>query len=121
MQRLHFCYNSTLFSDSFIAKEAFLSEGYSIFLNKFVHKELGYLSFSLIKYDLKNLNKSQRMRFYYGLCRRDEATLPVLTGRYVCEANICELVTIRLVSWHRRNREIKDFLFKKFSISLNSR
>ncbi len=59
-----------LFEPSFLAREVFLSEGYSLISRKFLHEGLGYSSFVLYKYDLKDLNKTKRMQFYYSLYGR---------------------------------------------------
>lgn len=68
----------SLFSEKFIAREAFLSEGYSIKTKKNVSTGLGYINFTLIKYDFAKLNKSQRMRFYYGLRGRAKEDIGLL-------------------------------------------
>ena len=60
-----------LFEDSFTARESFLSEGYSLVYDKFLHEGLGYISFILFKYELKGFSKSNRMRFYYSLYGRN--------------------------------------------------
>ena len=62
---------SELFQESFKAREAVLSEGFSIINNGFISERLGYMKFILFKYELKNFNKSQRMRFYYSLYGRN--------------------------------------------------
>jgi len=59
-----------LFRTSFIARESYLSEGYSLVQKKFISDGLGYKSMVLFRYDLINFNKSQRMRFYYSLYGR---------------------------------------------------
>lgn len=56
-----------LFDPNFHAREAFLSEGYSLLSNTFIAEGLGYTSFILIKYALRGMSKSARMRFYYSL------------------------------------------------------
>ena len=61
-----------LFQSSFIAREAILSEGYSIKNDCFVLDGFGYTSYFLFKYDLKKFNKSKRMMFYYGLYGRNK-------------------------------------------------
>ncbi len=61
-----------LFSSSFLAREAFLSESYSLITNLFVAQGLGFSNFYLFKYDLKDLNKSKRMLFYYSLYGRNK-------------------------------------------------
>ena len=60
----------SLISETFLAKEAFLSEGYSLITNKFVSEELGYHTFILFKYELKGFTQSQRMQFQYSLYGR---------------------------------------------------
>lgn len=59
-----------LFESSFIAREAVLSEGYSLITKKSLAKGLGYTNLILFKYSLKGFNKSMRMRFYYSLYGR---------------------------------------------------
>lgn len=61
-----------LFSPVFKAREAILSEGYSLIYNTFIAKGLGYNQFTLFRYNLKGLNKSERMRFYYSLYGREK-------------------------------------------------
>ena len=60
-----------LFNQSFLAREGFLLNGISIINNKSISESLGFDSKILIKYELKGLNKSNRMRFYYALYGRD--------------------------------------------------
>src|SRR3989344_1983431 len=59
-----------LFDESFKAREGILSEGYSIVNKKSLSEGFGYSSLILFKYELKGFNKSNRMRFYYGLSGR---------------------------------------------------
>ena len=59
-----------LFESSFIAREAILSEGYSLILQKFISAGFGYVNFVLFKYELIGFSKSERMRFYYSLYGR---------------------------------------------------
>jgi len=59
-----------IFKPSFIAREAVLSEGYSLINNTFVSKGLGYSNLAMFRYSLKGLSKSERMRFYYSLYGR---------------------------------------------------
>lgn len=60
-----------LFKSSFLARESYLSEGYSLMQRKFIADGLGYKPMILFRYDIKNFNKSQRMRFYYSLYGRN--------------------------------------------------
>lgn len=62
-----------LFEESFKAREAVLSEGYSLVYGKFLSEGLGYMNLVLFKYELKGFSKSDRMRFYYSLYGRNGA------------------------------------------------
>ena len=59
-----------VFNPEFFAREAILSEGYSLKKKKFISESLGYDNFILFIYSLKNFNKSKRMQFYYSLYGR---------------------------------------------------
>jgi predicted nucleotidyltransferase len=59
-----------LISGTFLPSEGILSEGYSLIYDKFISEGLDYMSFHLFRYELKPLNKSDRMRFYYSLYGR---------------------------------------------------
>ena len=61
-----------LFDQNFIAGSSIISEGYSLVYDKFLFEGLGYTSFNLFKYELKQFNKSERMRFYYSLYGRNK-------------------------------------------------
>jgi len=63
----------SLFAENFIARESFLSEGYSLLKKRFVAELLGYSSFILFKYELTGFNQSQRMRFQYSLYGRNKS------------------------------------------------
>lgn len=60
-----------LFKSTFLARESYLSEGFSLVQKKFIAGGLGYMPMILFRYDIKNFNKSQRMRFYYSLYGRN--------------------------------------------------
>lgn len=60
-----------LFDKNFMAREAFLGEGYSLVRKEFVSKGLGYNSISLFKYELKGFSQSRRMQLQYALHGRD--------------------------------------------------
>jgi len=62
---------SDLFKTDFLARESYLSEGYSLVQKKFIAEGLGYKPMVIFRYDIKNFNKSQRMRFYYSLYGRN--------------------------------------------------
>ena len=59
-----------LFSENFIAREALLSEGYSLINKASIAKGMGYQPEIMFNYNLKGKNKSERMRFYYSLYGR---------------------------------------------------
>ena len=60
-----------LFDSAFIARESYISEGYSLVQRKYIADGLGYKPMVLFRYDIKSFNKSQRMRFYYSLYGRN--------------------------------------------------
>ena len=62
-----------IFKANFKARGSVLSEGYSLVNNISISEGLGYSNLKLFKYELKNLNKSERMRFYYALYGRNNA------------------------------------------------
>ena len=55
-----------LFKPSFQAREAFLSEGYSLAYGRFVAEGLGYAHYTLFRYELIGRSPSERVRFYYS-------------------------------------------------------
>lgn len=59
-----------LFESVFKAREAILSEGFSLIYKKFLSEGFGYINFILFKYELRKFSKSDRMRFYYSLYGR---------------------------------------------------
>lgn len=63
---------SSLMMPGFLAREAFLSEGFSLISGKKIAGCLGYKNFILFKYSLKGFSNSQRMRFQYSLHGRDK-------------------------------------------------
>lgn len=67
-----------LFNPNFKARESFLTEGYSLILNQFISSGLGFDNFILFQYNLKNLNKSKRMMFYYALHGRKKTDTGIL-------------------------------------------
>lgn len=60
------------FNPEFLAREAILSEGFSLKQKKFISESFGYGGFVLFNYSLKNLNNSKRMQFYYSLYGRNQ-------------------------------------------------
>ena len=104
---------SGLFESSFIARESYLSEGYSLLNKKFIAGGFGYKSMIIFRYGLGNLNKSQRMRFYYSLYgRNSEGMLKKLKLYKFSERIIIspveesERVKDYLVSWNIKYLEI---------------
>ena len=61
---------SDLFKSTFVARESYLSEGYSLMQKNFIADGLGFRPMVLFRYNIQNFNKSQRMRFYYSLYGR---------------------------------------------------
>ena len=72
---------SDLEDNSFIARQAILSEGYSLIDGKFLHEKFGFKAFAIFSYSLKNLTYSQKKMFYYALKgRREQKGLLELKG-----------------------------------------
>jgi len=58
---------SDLTDPAFIAREAILAEGFSLFDKEFLHRRFGFKAHSLFIYRLDRLTKSQKKMFYYAL------------------------------------------------------
>ena len=61
-----------LFSTAFQAREAFITEGYSLLYARPLAEGLGLANYIMFKYTLGDANKSTRMRFYYALHGRGQ-------------------------------------------------
>ncbi len=59
-----------LFEATFTAREAILSEGYSLIRRNLLSAGFGFKNMVLFTYALKGKTKSERMRFYYSLYGR---------------------------------------------------
>lgn len=103
-----------LFEPLFSAREALLSEGYSISYGTFISEGLGYMNLSLFKYELKGFTKSQRMRFYYSLYGRGAkqgGMLHILNAvkfsdtLLLCHVSHSEKMKEYLDTWHIKFRE----------------
>lgn len=79
-----------LFKAGFKARESVLSEGYSLINRAFISQGLGYSSARLFRYELKKLNKSEQMRFYYALYGRNgsEGVLKSLSAKKFSDTTI---------------------------------
>jgi len=111
-----------LFSDSFKAKEALISDGYSLVYKKKVSLGLGYMDYYLFKYDLKGLNKSQRMRFYYSLYgrnKKDKGLLKELEAIKFSETIL--LCPVENVEQMKEYLENWNIMFIEFPILIPSR
>ncbi len=102
-----------LFERNFTAREAILTEGYSL-INKIGFSEgLGYKNVILFIYKLKGKNNSERMRFYYSLYgRNSEGILKILNAKKYAETLILcpvenqEKMRNYLENWKIEFREI---------------
>ena len=92
-----------LFESSFIARESYLSEGYSIIQKKFIAQGFGYKPMVIFKYDIKNFNKSQRMRFYYSLYGRNSEGMLKKLKLYKFSERI-------IISPVEESERVKDYL-----------
>ena len=94
---------SGLFDSSFIAREAYLSECYSLLQKKFIADGFGYKPMALFRYDIKNFNKSQRMRFYYSLYGRNSEGMLKKLNLYKFSERI-------IISPVEESERVKDYL-----------
>ncbi|MBT3262584.1 nucleotidyltransferase domain-containing protein [Candidatus Woesearchaeota archaeon] len=97
-----------LIEGSFKAVEGILAEGFSFKNNNLLSQNLGYMNLILFKYDLINLNKSERMRFYYSLYGRTKEQKGIIQelnsikfsdSIILCPANNSEEMSEYLNSW----------------------
>jgi len=61
-----------IFNEGFLAREAILKEGYSIVNKGLLSRKLGYTSYILFRYDMKDLTKTKKIQFYYSLYGRNK-------------------------------------------------
>ncbi|MFH1064779.1 MAG: nucleotidyltransferase domain-containing protein [Candidatus Woesearchaeota archaeon] len=61
-----------LFDKHFVAREAFLGEGYSLIKKMNISEGLGYTTKTIFKYSLKGFTQSRRMQLQYALYGRDK-------------------------------------------------
>jgi len=61
---------SELFETNFLARQAILTEGYSLINCIPFSEKIGFLSYSLFTYKLKNLNHNDKTKFTYSLIGR---------------------------------------------------
>ena len=92
-----------LFKSDFLAREAYLSEGYSLVQKKFIADGFGYKPMVLFRYDIKNFNKSQRMRFYYSMYGRNSEGMLKRLGLYKFSERI-------IISPVEESERVKDYL-----------
>ena len=92
-----------LFKSAFIARESFLSEGFSLIQKKFIADGLGYKPLVMFRYDIKTFNKSQRMRFYYSLYGRNSEGMLKKLNLYKFSERI-------IISPIEESEEVKEYL-----------
>lgn len=98
-----------LLSSDFLAREGILSEGYSIVKKEYISKLFNFSPLVLFRYDLKKLNKSKRMLFYYSLYGRkkgESGMLGTLQATKLTDSTLwvpvakSEEAKTYLASWH---------------------
>lgn len=110
-----------LFSSSFLARTALLSEGFSLKNNKSFTESLGYTQYTLFKYSIKNLTQTKRMQFHYSLYGRGKNKGLLDKTQSIKFSNEMILAPIN------NSELIKDFLeqwkieFKNFPMIIPSR
>lgn len=63
---------SELFDSDFLARQAVLAEGCSLVYDMPLSEKIGFLSYILFTYNLKNLNHNEKTRFTYSLIGRNK-------------------------------------------------
>jgi predicted nucleotidyltransferase len=111
-----------LFQEDFIAREAFLSGGYSLINKISLAEGLGYKSQVMFIYQLKGKNKSERMRFYYSLYgRNSEGMLDKLKATkqtdtiITCSIENLEPMREYLNSWKIEFKEVPILIPKRLA------
>ena len=110
-----------LLSSSFVARESFLTEGYSLVHTTSVAESLGFMPRILFIYELKGKTKSECMRFYYSLHGRN--TTGILTtlrsikfteSSILCPIEFEENMKEFFTNWNILFREIPILLPLRF-------
>jgi len=95
-----------LLDSSFLARTAIVAESFLITRKKFLHDILGFKSYFIFSYSLKNLNQSKKVMFQYALQgRRGEKGLLEITNSISLGRGV-----IKVPLQHAE--EIKEFLEK---------
>ncbi|MEK6912673.1 MAG: nucleotidyltransferase domain-containing protein [Nanoarchaeota archaeon] len=105
---------SELFETNFLARQAILTEGYSLINRIPFSEKIGFLSYSLFTYKLKNLSHNDKTKFTYSLIGRgkNQGILKKLNAKPLGKAVI--LLPIQNSSF------FEDFL-KKWKIDYNKK
>lgn len=64
---------SELFENDFLARQAILTEGYSLIDTIPLSEKMGFLSYALFTYNLKNLDHNNKTKFTYSLIGRKKS------------------------------------------------
>ncbi|MEK6983290.1 MAG: nucleotidyltransferase domain-containing protein [Nanoarchaeota archaeon] len=76
------CLLKDLFSPEFMARTGILLEGISVFHNKKFCQTLGFESYAIFWYNLKNLTHTQKVKFNYILAGRNQkGIIELLNGK----------------------------------------
>ena len=111
----------SVMSKSFLAREAYLSEGYSLIMKKWVAEAWGYTPYTLFKYRLKGWPQSKRMQFQYSLYGRNKE------GGMVKMLKLVKFADTIILSPRERTEETRAYLtqwnmtFQEFPILLPSK
>lgn len=99
-----------IFAPEFSAREAVLSEGFSIRNRKFISEGLGYKPLKLFRYSLKGLTNSKRMQFYYSLHGRGKQ-------KGILEKNLSYKFSDEIILAEVENSETIREFFEKLKIN----
>lgn len=105
---------SELFETNFLARQAILTEGYSLINRIPFSEKIGFLSYSLFTYKLKNLSHNNKTKFTYSLIGRgkNQGILKKLNAKPLGKGAV--LLPIQDSSF------FEDFL-KKWDVSYNKK
>lgn len=105
---------SELFETNFLARQAILTEGYSLIKSVPFSEKIGFLSYALFTYKLKNLNHNDKTKFTYSLIGRGKniGVLKKLNAKPLGKGVV--LLPIQHISF------FEDFL-KKWKIDYNKK
>lgn len=103
----------SLRTSNFQAREAFLSESFSLIEQEYLSKTLGFQNITLFKYELKGLTLSKRVSFQYALYGRDKKS------GIIKELSLTKFSDSVILCPVENTEKLKEF-FKNWNLKINS-